>query len=192
VPVANVSGAWTGGATLPSSNITGVWTGGLQNFPRANITGTMPYANLTGIATTGLTMANITGAWTNGITVPSSNVTGTWTGGITIPYANITGIATSGLTMANITGAWTNGITVPAANLSAGTFASGNGGFTFPQNLTLNEGLKLNVTAIKPTCAVAFRGTIWFDQAAAGSADIMYACMKNATNNYNWVMVAVG
>ena len=156
LPVANITGAITSVSGLTMANITGAWTNGINSIPFANVTGvaalghshslpssnitgtwtggiTIPYANITGISTTGLTMANITGVWTNGLTLPSSNITGVWTngitipttnitgvwtGGITVPFSNITAFSVSGLTMANITGAWTNGITVPSANIT--------------------------------------------------------------------------
>ena len=70
---------------------------------------------------------------TNNITtgnISAENVTGTWTGGITVPSSNVTDT-------------WTGGVTVPATNVSAGTFPTGNGGFTFPQNVTV----RMNITA---------------------------------------------
>jgi hypothetical protein len=49
----------------------------------------------------------------------------------------------------------------------------------------------LNSTA-RPTCSVTIRGTMRMEQGGTGIADKLYSCMKNSTNSYNWVQVAIG
>jgi hypothetical protein len=58
--------------------------------------------------------------------------------------------------------------------------------------LEVNGGIRINTSATKPTCSVTYRGTMWMDQSASGTDDFMWACMKNSTDNYNWIMVARG
>lgn len=56
----------------------------------------------------------------------------------------------------------------------------------------VNGGLRLNTTSSRPTCSSSKRGTLWFEQATSGSDDVMWTCMRNSTNAYNWIMVARG
>lgn len=67
---------------------------------------------------------------------------------------------------------------------SNGNVGIGTG--TPTQKLEVNGGMKLNTTAGKPACAVAIRGTIWFTQGAAGVADTLEVCAKDAANAYAW------
>jgi hypothetical protein len=55
------------------------------------------------------------------------------------------------------------------------------------QRLEVNGGIKLNTAAARPACdAAATRGTLWFTRSAAGVADRMEVCAKNALNAYGW------
>ena len=60
------------------------------------------------------------------------------------------------------------------------------------QSVEVDGGVRLNTTKTKPTCSNEQRGTMWFEKANAGSDDIIYSCMKNSSDSYNWVMVARG
>lgn len=60
------------------------------------------------------------------------------------------------------------------------------------QKLEVNGGVRLNTATAKPACNAAVRGTMWFEQQGTGVADLMYVCMKNAADGYNWVQVAIG
>jgi len=55
-----------------------------------------------------------------------------------------------------------------------------------------NGGVHFNTTTSKPTCSVTYRGLMWYEQGATNVADKVYACMKNSTNAYNWVQIAIG
>ena len=66
-------------------------------------------------------------------------------------------------------------------------------GTTIP-NATLEVvgGMRMNTNSTKPTCNAGQRGTMWFEQSSPGTDDFMYACMRNSTSSYNWVLVARG
>jgi hypothetical protein len=55
-----------------------------------------------------------------------------------------------------------------------------------------DEGLLINTTTTKPSCAAATRGGLWVSQGAAGVTDYLYICLKNSSDSYNWVQVARG
>jgi hypothetical protein len=51
--------------------------------------------------------------------------------------------------------------------------------------------LRVNqANAAKPTCNSDNRGRIYYLDGAAGVADTMEVCMKDASNNYDWETVA--
>ncbi|MCF7872111.1 hypothetical protein K9L97_03690, partial [Candidatus Woesearchaeota archaeon] len=111
---------------------------------------------------------------------------------------------------------WTENSTLVPYLASANTFTNNNifntnltvDGTTFFVNSNTNNvgigttspnaklevagGIRMNTTASKPTCDSSTRGTLWFDQEASGTEDIMYACMRNSGGTYNWAMVARG
>lgn len=51
-----------------------------------------------------------------------------------------------------------------------------------------NGGVRLNnlITTSKPACDATTRGTLWFVSAAAGAADALQVCSKDAANAYAW------
>lgn len=51
----------------------------------------------------------------------------------------------------------------------------------------VSKGLALSTSGTKPTCASGIRGMLWVVQGAAGVADVLQACLKDAANNYSWV-----
>ena len=69
-------------------------------------------------------------------------------------------------------------------------FSSGNVGVGVSSpasKLEVNGGVRLNTGTSKPTCASGIRGTLWITQAGSGSADVVEACLRNASSTYNWV-----
>lgn len=66
------------------------------------------------------------------------------------------------------------------------------GNISTTRNVSVTDGLMLNTYGTQPACAAARRGTMWMNQSAAGITDYLWACMKNSTNSYNWVLVARG
>jgi len=58
--------------------------------------------------------------------------------------------------------------------------------------LEVAGGIRMNTTAAKPTCDSTVRGTMWFTPSSGGTDDFLYACMKNSSDTYNWVLVARG
>jgi hypothetical protein len=60
------------------------------------------------------------------------------------------------------------------------------------QMLEVNGGVRYNTSTSKPACSATVRGTNWFEQSGASTADNFYSCMKNSTDGYNWVLVATG
>lgn len=67
--------------------------------------------------------------------------------------------------------------------------SSGNIGIgtsTPTQKLEVAGGVKLNAGA-KPTCDSSARGTLWFEKGGVGAADKVYACSKDASENFLWV-----
>lgn len=59
-------------------------------------------------------------------------------------------------------------------------------------NIEIQGGLTLNTASAKPTCDSSERGTFWYEQSTSGTDDFIYACMRNTTDGYNWIMVARG
>lgn len=59
-------------------------------------------------------------------------------------------------------------------------------------NISASAGIIVATTTAVPTCAAGYRGMVWVTQGGVGVADIVYACLKNAANSYNWVQVAIG
>jgi len=62
-------------------------------------------------------------------------------------------------------------------------------GATAPsQKLEVNGGIRLNpATAVKPTCDVTVRGTMWFTQ---GAPDKVEFCALDSTSTYNWKQIS--
>jgi len=89
-----------------------------------------------------------------------------------------------------ITGAWLNASSINvSSNISVGD-SVGIGTTSPGAKLEINGGMRLNTTATKPTCDATQRGTFWIEQSSGGVDDYMYACMRNSTSDYNWVLVA--
>jgi hypothetical protein len=64
----------------------------------------------------------------------------------------------------------------------------GIGTTTPTQKLEVKGGLRLNTTVAKPaTCNDTLRGVIWLTQKAAGYADTLDVCLRDANGLYNWV-----
>jgi hypothetical protein len=51
-----------------------------------------------------------------------------------------------------------------------------------------NKGFLLNTTVVKPACSAAERGGFWFEQGGVGVTDLLWVCMKNSSNSYNWAL----
>ena len=66
-----------------------------------------------------------------------------------------------------------------------------NGSALIQGNLTTTE-LHLTPQASLPTCDSARRGAFQFEERGVGEDDRIWGCMKNATESYNWVLVARG
>lgn len=61
-------------------------------------------------------------------------------------------------------------------------------GISSPQmNLEVNGGLRLNTSSGRPICSATIRGTIWITQSGSGISDVVWACIKNASDTYEWV-----
>lgn len=50
--------------------------------------------------------------------------------------------------------------------------------------------IQIGQPGTRPTAAVAFRGTFWIEEGGVGVADIVYICIKNASDVYNWIQFA--
>ena len=59
-------------------------------------------------------------------------------------------------------------------------------------NLTVQGGILLNMSIAKITCGAGNRGFLQPEFGGAGVDDLLYWCAKNATDVYNWVLVARG
>ncbi|RJP43607.1 hypothetical protein C4587_02930 [Candidatus Parcubacteria bacterium] len=57
------------------------------------------------------------------------------------------------------------------------------------QTLEVNGGLRLNTTALQPTCDANQRGTFWMFQAGGGVKDRVEVCVRNATGTYLWAVI---
>ena len=58
------------------------------------------------------------------------------------------------------------------------------------EKLDVNGAIKVGDTT--SSCDAEHRGVIKFVEGGAGVDDKLYACMKNSTNSYIWVLVARG
>lgn len=84
-------------------------------------------------------------------------------------------------------------IGISGGNKSAGT---GDGGDAYCEGgssaggargtCRVPDGLTVNTTTTKPTCAANNRGQIWVVQGGTGVADIPELCMKDALEAYSW------
>ncbi|QXE90902.1 hypothetical protein [Geomonas subterranea] len=54
------------------------------------------------------------------------------------------------------------------------------------QKMEINGGIRLNTATAKPTCSSTIRGTFWVAQGAAGVADTVEVCVKDAADAYAW------
>jgi hypothetical protein len=75
---------------------------------------------------------------------------------------------------------------------SAGGWTNTSTQITTTMNVSVPAGIIINTTLAKPTCAVAERGRIWVDQGGAGVADLAFICLKNSTDDYNWIQFVIG
>jgi len=57
-------------------------------------------------------------------------------------------------------------------------------------NVSFTSGFIMNTTTVKPACAVGERGKLWVDQGGNNVADLVYMCLKNSTNSYNWIQIS--
>lgn len=77
-------------------------------------------------------------------------------------------------------GSWTTLINVPSGitgeNIS-------------PARVTASDGVRLNTTAGRPTCASGIRGLTWVTQGGAGVADIVAICLKGTADTYAWLTI---
>lgn len=127
---------------------------------------------------------------------------GTATGGTDIsglvPYSGATANLDLGgynLTATNITGSLNASNVLNAPWLTATPYQTQAAGWNNLTNWTATDkdkGFLLNTTVVKPACSAAERGGFWFEQGAAGVTDLLWVCMKNSSNNYNWVLTARG
>lgn len=77
------------------------------------------------------------------------------------------------------------GTTFPSG--SAGTIGAKSG---TPITLsTTDDGVDLSTSGTKPTCDSTTRGQLFFQEAASGASDVLYACMKAAADTYAWETV---
>jgi hypothetical protein len=53
-----------------------------------------------------------------------------------------------------------------------------------------NGGVKVSTTGTKPTCSSTTRGSIWFVQSGASTADTAEICAKNSSDTYAWYALA--
>ena len=58
--------------------------------------------------------------------------------------------------------------------------------------LEIDGGLRLNTTVARPTCDADQRGTFWVEQRDVGEDDFVWACLRNSTQDYNWILMARG
>ncbi len=58
--------------------------------------------------------------------------------------------------------------------------------------LEIDGGLRLNTTVARPTCDADQRGTFWVQQRDAGEDDFVWACLRNSTQDHNWILMARG
>ncbi len=54
------------------------------------------------------------------------------------------------------------------------------------------QSLRLDTQSARPDCELERRGTLWFEQREGSDDDRLFACMRNGTDAYNWVLVARG
>lgn len=98
-------------------------------------------------------------------------------------------------TEGNITGTLNASNIINAPWLTTTPYQTQAAGFTNYTNFTTTDkdrGILINTTVSKPACSVAERGAFWIEQGGNNVADYLYACMKNSSNNYNWVIVSYG
>lgn len=102
----------------------------------------------------------------------------------------------------NSGGSWTNigsgsggvGGSNTQIQYNNGGVIGGVTGFTF--NSTTNilkvttAAFTISTAGTRPTASADYRGTIWVDQGNLGTADVVYMCMKDATDNYVWIQIA--
>ncbi|MBU5689552.1 MAG: hypothetical protein QXM68_01525 [Candidatus Aenigmatarchaeota archaeon] len=58
--------------------------------------------------------------------------------------------------------------------------------------LEVKGGIKIDPIQTLPECNQTLRGTIWFFKSNSGESDKLYFCMKNKTDEYNWIMIGLG
>ena len=60
------------------------------------------------------------------------------------------------------------------------------------EGVSVDGGLQLDTSDTRPTCTSSNRGMFWFEQETTGNDDVIWSCMKNSSEEYNWIMVARG
>lgn len=58
-------------------------------------------------------------------------------------------------------------------------------------NLQSGDGIKLITQGTRPSADSFHRGTLWISQGGTGVADVLYLCIKDATNSYVWKTVTL-
>ena len=58
--------------------------------------------------------------------------------------------------------------------------------FQTGDSLVVNGPVRVMDNGTKPTCAIAYRGMIWRDDSASGTADTFEVCAKNSADVYTW------
>lgn len=56
----------------------------------------------------------------------------------------------------------------------------------------VNTPIIIDTTGTRPLADVSLRGAIFLERGGAGVADLLYMCMKNDLDEYNWIQIAVG
>ncbi|MBU4245800.1 MAG: hypothetical protein KKE71_02045, partial [Nanoarchaeota archaeon] len=140
------------------------------------------------VADLGLGWANLTGYPNN--CVAGEAIQSLGDGSFTCVALNSTSGNMSGAGTPNYVAKFTGTNTVGISSIYDNGTNVGIGTASPSAKLEINGGMRLNTTDSKSTCDAAQRGTFWLEQSGSGVDDYMYACMRNSTSGYNWVLVA--
>ncbi len=55
------------------------------------------------------------------------------------------------------------------------------------QALEVNGGIRLNTALAQPSCGASSRGTLWYQELAPASNDVLQVCTENASGTYSWL-----